>query len=173
MSPPQENKLPFHDVHIDEDELFTQLCVAVRVARVLPDGPKGEFLNLTSVGEQHEHQQLVVRVWREWLSASMERQASWEEEHGPGYQRSGLQGDAQVDESILWAGIAQHVGLRFRAVETSVADDEANRDGTMPAWYRLEHRELLVRSSCLMLALERSWNHTSVPALGAVMLTSR
>lgn len=79
------------EVHLDESELFSQLCTVTNLVKV---GPKrGLFLTLVNLSDG------VIRVWRDWLAAAADR------------QHVGQQDDN--DDGILWADASRTVGIRF------------------------------------------------------------
>lgn len=92
----QHAELESHDVYLDEDESFTQLCTITNLMRVESGG--GRFLSHMNVGDG------VVRVWRDWLAA----QAA---------AVTGKEKGADSKDNILWADHHRHVGLRFRVSE--------------------------------------------------------
>lgn len=84
---------PTQDVHLDESELFSQLCT---------------ITNLVKKGLRHDvwlsHVNMtddIIRVWRDWLAASAARNPLDKDEN-----------------DILWADRAKTVGLRFKAQPT-------------------------------------------------------
>lgn len=165
---------PTQDVHLDEGELFTQLCT---VTNVVKEGPRhGLFISHVNVSDG------VVRVWRDWLA----RHASKNPSDGSGSPRN--------EEDILWADPGKNVGLRFRVVPgpaermpllTGPGDDA-------PVSYVLEYEgehvhvlasdavsrltalvstELLVRSTELLLAVEKSEVHDVAFSSTAIIIS--
>ncbi|KAK1768136.1 F-box domain-containing protein [Phialemonium atrogriseum] len=152
----QQQQPPSHDVHLDESEPFTQLCTVTNVVRVgpsragTPAAAAGQpFLGHVNVSDG------VIRVWRDWLATAASAAA-----------------DSEPEEEVLWADAAQDVGLRFRVREIEptaaerpvlvAADEEA------PVSYRLEHRELLVRTRRLLLVMEEEEERR--PAMGNALV---
>jgi hypothetical protein len=128
----EEPERPSHDVFLDEGELFSQLCTVTNLVKV---GPKpGLFLSHVNINDG------VIRVWRDWLAA----QAASPNSKAP----------------ILWVDMAQHVGLRFRVAEKEYAWERLpillSPDDEPPVAYRLEFEELVVRTSQLLLMVEKS-----------------
>jgi hypothetical protein len=114
-----------HDIHLDEDELFSQLCI---VLNVIQDGPRrGLFASSAPVCD------LVVRIRRDYLRGEAAASVTREQQ----------QGSSNSDNaSIIWIDHSQKVGLRFRVIEiqddslrTSVHDNE-----DPPVSYRLEYQ---------------------------------
>ncbi|KAM0271611.1 hypothetical protein ACHAQH_009038 [Verticillium albo-atrum] len=138
---------PEREVLLDEDELFAQLCVGVSVVQRGPG--RGLFLSYTGVGEG------VLRVWRTWLSDATE---------GKG--------------DVLWADPWKSVGLRF-CVEPMAMPEPAGllrRRGPVsdePAVkYRLRLEELLVRTTQVLLALDKATAQDGARQGKAIIITS-
>lgn len=123
-------------VHLDEGEMFSQLCA---VTNMVKTGPRrGLFLSHVNVNDG------VVRVFRRWLAAKT--------------SETGAGGD---EEPILWTSRHKTVGLKFRVRQNvdarrrpaiwSEAEDE-----DLPVSYTLVYEELLVRTSSLLLEVEKS-----------------
>ena len=134
--------------------MFTQLCTVTNLVKV---GPKpGLFLSHVNIGDG------LVRVWRQWLSAQAARSVA---EAGS---------DSADREHILWADARKQVGLRFRVREKSDGPRPvlALSDEDLPVSYTLEHQELLVRTTQLLLNVEKS-NVQEVTSSGkAVVIAS-
>lgn len=143
---PQEQ--PSHDVSLDENELFSQLCTVTNLVKV---GPKPDlFLSHVNISEG------VIRVWRDWLDA----QAA-----APPTQAA----------PILWADREQHVGVRFRVTEKESGGWEQvavliSTDDDMPVAYRLEFDELVVRTSQLLLMMETSEDQEATTSGKAIVI---
>ncbi|KAJ9156425.1 F-box domain-containing protein [Pleurostoma richardsiae] len=123
------------DVNLDEGELFSQLCTVTNLVKVGPR--RGLFLSHVNVSDG------LIRVWRHWLAERTAR--------GP---ESG-EGEG---ESILWADTRKNVGLRFRVRENVDATRPVivGSDEDVAVRYTLEYQELLVRTSQLLLMVEKS-----------------
>jgi hypothetical protein len=141
---------PSIDVYLDDDESFSQLCTTTNLVRM---GPKpGLFRSHVNVGEG------VVRVWRDWLAA---RAGSGQAGAGVRDRGDGGGGGGAGGEAILWADAARDVGVRFRVAEKDVPGHMQHpvlvaRDEQLPVAYRLEFEELLVRSTTLLVMVEKS-----------------
>lgn len=99
----------------------------------------------------------VIRVWRDWLATAASAAA-----------------DSEPEEEVLWADAAQDVGLRFRVREIEPAAAATAgpvlvaADEEVPVSYRLEHRELLVRTRRLLLVMEEEEERR--PAMGNALV---
>ncbi|ORY00674.1 hypothetical protein BCR34DRAFT_108465 [Clohesyomyces aquaticus] len=151
---------------LDGHELFTQLVAQTNLVKI---GPRnGLFTCFVEVEEG------VVRVWREWLrdmatkeDGTIPRTADLVvEELGKG-RGKGKEAVREIpeapkkmsDESILWVTPSNNTGLRFNIKERRRRREapilmEINED--MPVSYEIEYDELLVRTSHLLLMLEKS-----------------
>ncbi|CAN8101831.1 unnamed protein product [Discula destructiva] len=120
-------------VHLDDGEMFSQLCAVTNLVKLGPR--RGLFLSHVNVNDG------VVRVFRRWLAANA----------------AGVGEDAE--DPILWTDRHQNVGIRFRVQEEST---DARRptlwtdDDDPPVSYNLVYEELLVRTSTLLLEVEKS-----------------
>lgn len=136
-----ELQQPSHDVHLEENELFTQLCTMTNVVKVGPG--RFHFLSHANVSDG------VIRVWRDWLAAKAAVEAGVEG------------GGTHVHDdrpAVLWADAGQHVGLRFSVSEVAAttAPVLVSSEEEMPVSYRLGLEELLVRTHRLLLAMEEA-----------------
>lgn len=126
---------PSIDVYLDDDESFSQLCATTNLVRL---GPKpGLFRSHVNVSDG------VVRVWREWLAARASEKAR----------------ETTTEEVVLWVDAARDVGVRFRVTEKDIRAQHpvlVGNDEQLPVAYRLEFEELLVRSSTLLVMVEKS-----------------
>jgi hypothetical protein len=149
-----EPQLPSHDVHLDENELFTQLCTITNVVKIGPG--RFHFLSHANVSDG------VIRVWRGWLAAKAAAAAA--EVGGGGGDCTPPPHDSRP--AILWADATQHVGLRFRVSEVAAPLGPllVARDEDVPVSYRLGLEELLVRTHRLLLAMEKA--EEEIPTAG-------
>ncbi|OHE96897.1 F-box domain-containing protein [Colletotrichum orchidophilum] len=126
---------------LDDGELFSQLCTTTSLVK---SGPNPGLLASHSNIENG-----VVRVWRHWLAKAAARSTI-----------CSADGDQQrIDEStILWADSTKNVGLRFSVTEVTKERLPAYRglDEDPPVAYSLHYEELLVRTSQVLLAVEKS-----------------
>lgn len=134
----QEEERPSIDIYLDDDESFSQLCAITNLVRM---GPKpGLFRSHVNVSDG------VIRVWRDWLAVQA---------------RAGAQGAwGRGEDCVLWADDANRdVGLRFRVTEKDIRRQHpvlVASDEQLPVAYRLEFDELLVRSSTLLVMVEKA-----------------
>lgn len=123
-------------VHLDDGEMFSQLCA---VTNLVKTGPRrGLFLSHVNVNDG------VVRVFRRWLAAKT---------------AAGAEG-ANRTEPILWTDRYKTVGIKFRVQQDNV---DVRRQPTLwaddddpPVAYTLIYEELVVRTSMLLLEVEKS-----------------
>lgn len=156
-----------YDVHLDEGELFSQLCTVTKLVKT--SAQPGLFLNCANINDG------VIRVWRDWLDRRVADTTNAAEDAA----KNGKDKDtarsipsiADTNQHVLWAYTGKHVGMRFRVTERTVPqrvlaaaaaaqpDNERFRRSTMPAEeppvsFMLEYEELLVRTYELLLAME-------------------
>lgn len=122
-------------VHLDDGEMFSQLCA---VTNLVKTGPRrGLFLSHVNVNDG------VVRVFRRWLAAKTATDAE----------------GASDEDPILWTDRHKTVGIKFRVQQDNAdmrrptlwADDD-----DPPVAYTLVYEELLIRTSELLLEVEKS-----------------
>jgi hypothetical protein len=142
-----EPEIASETIHLDESEPFIQLCTVVNIVKRGPR--KGLFLSHVNVQEG------LIRTWREWLA----KRADNESEAPP----------------ILWADAKQDVGIRFGLVERKALPQQAvfvMSDEDFPVSYRLEFSELLVRTSKLLVNLEKSETEELTNTGNAIIIAS-
>ncbi|KAF4637552.1 hypothetical protein G7Y89_g521 [Cudoniella acicularis] len=134
----KHEELVCQDVYLDSHELFSQLVTTTNIVKL---GPKpGVFMSSVNVGEG------LTRVWRHWLSECVRCEAQEDE---PRYER---------EKKLLWADSANNVGLRMNVVERKDLEPiVVRRDEDPPVSYTLQYKELAVRTSQLLLMMERSF----------------
>lgn len=122
-------------VQLDEGEMFSQLCAQTNLVKTGPR--RGLFLSHVNLNDG------VVRVFRRWLAAR-------------------AAGDDDSEDPVLWTDRRKTVGLKFRVTE-KVVDDGARpaiwsqaEEEDLPVSYTLVYEELLVRTSTLLLEVEKS-----------------
>lgn len=127
---PEDDDSASIKVSLDDGEMFSQLCT---VTNLVKTGPRrGLFLSHVNINDG------VVRVFRRWLAA----RATGEEGTDP----------------ILWTDRNKTVGLKFR-VHENVDERPAiwsETDEDLPVSYTLVYEEVLVRTSRLLLNVEKS-----------------
>jgi len=163
---------------LEGHELFTQLCA---VANLVQPGPRrGLFGSIQPVEEG------VVRVWREWLRMMAGMADDVDDgipEAGSGAQAERQEvgsatKEVQKDERILWIDIKKNVGLKLKVTErhwrrdmpvlwSADEDDiamsyEVEYQGMSrfhqitPLFQQIDSLEILVKTSHLLLMLEKS-----------------
>ncbi|KAK4188779.1 F-box domain-containing protein [Podospora australis] len=133
----QRETKPTHDLYLDEDEPFSQLCAVTSVSKV---GPKpGLYLSHVNLDDS------VIRIKRDWLASQV------------GRRRGSADTPSIEDDNILWTDNTKEVGIRFRVTEIDVgAPVLLNSEEDPPVGYSLEFEELLVRASTLLMTVEKS-----------------
>lgn len=127
-------------VQLDEGEMFSQLCAQTNLVKTGPH--RGLFLSHVNINDG------VVRVFRRWLKA----------------RASGSDGD---EDPILWTDRKKTVGLKFRVTENVDATAAATTTRRPTVWSRVEdedpavsytlvYEELVVRTSTLLLEVEKA-----------------
>ncbi|KAF2824232.1 hypothetical protein CC86DRAFT_354104 [Ophiobolus disseminans] len=144
---------------LESHELFTQLVSQTNLVRI---GPRhGLFTCFVEVEEG------VLRVWKDWLEsmAIRGRKADIDapqEVVGRGKEVAKEVEDKEVDlddARILWVSASKNTGIRFNVKERKFRRDVPiliRADEGMPASYEIEYDELLIRTSHLLLMLEKS-----------------
>ncbi|KAF2188617.1 hypothetical protein K469DRAFT_748375 [Zopfia rhizophila CBS 207.26] len=150
-------------LNLDGHELFTQLCAQTNLVKI---GPRnGLFTCFVAVEEG------VVRVWREWLKDQAVRgeskhttvQEEVVEEVGKGKEpvrEVQREGTGIYNNNILWVSQSKNTGLRFNVKERKLRRDApllVRVDEDTPVSYEIEYDELLIRTSHLLLMLEKSF----------------
>lgn len=138
------------DIYLDSGELFSQLCTVTNLVRL---GPKpGMFLSHVNVSDG------LIRVWRDWLAA-----------------RAAEEGSGSEEDALLWADPAHTVGLRFRVTEKDIRSEHpvlVASDEELPVAYRLEFEELLLRTSTLLVMVDKSEMQEPPPEGNAIVIAS-
>lgn len=140
---------------LDSHELFTQLCAVINLAKA---GPRnGLFLSFVEVEDG------ILRVWRDWLGRTAGPDGGWSEAQVAIREEKveGAEGSSRLndEERILWIGTAQNVGIKLRIRERRFRRENAILvavDEDVAVSYDIEYEELLVRTSHLLLMIERS-----------------
>ncbi|KAI8723354.1 F-box domain-containing protein [Fusarium sp. LHS14.1] len=121
-------------IHLDDGELFSQLCA---VTNLVKEGPKrGLFISHVNIVDG------VVRIFRNWLAEMASKQDL----------------SSAGSESIVWVGRHDNVGIRFRVVPAASETMPliSGPDDDPPVHYTMVYEELLVRASSLLQAVEHS-----------------
>lgn len=165
-----------YDVHLDEGELFSQLCTVTSLVRT--GARPGLFLNCVNIDDG------VIRVWRDWLSQRVRPAAAAAVAASPSATEAGgnqaIPSVVDTDQHILWAYTGKHVGMRFRVTEGDQPTDHENRFTRRatalveePAVsYQLEYEELLVRTYALLLAVETAAAQETAQSSRGVVVAS-
>ncbi|TLD26460.1 hypothetical protein PspLS_05186 [Pyricularia sp. CBS 133598] len=142
---------PSLDVHLDEGEQFSQLVTVTNVVEM--GSRRGQFLGHANFSDG------VLRVWRAWLAAAT----------------SAAGGQGEQREAILWADAERHVGVRFRVSRKDAWSQPLllGADEDPPVSYRLDYEELVVRTSQLLLTMERSESQVATSSGSSIYIDPR
>ncbi|KAJ8116780.1 hypothetical protein OPT61_g1867 [Boeremia exigua] len=149
-------------VNLEAHELFTQLVTQTNLVKIGPYN--GLFSAFVDVEEG------VVRVWRKWLSENSAKYNNVDadvkdediEDLGHGSEAVCEVDEktlASKDQRILWVSAAKNTGIRFNVKERKLRKDAPiliRNDEDAPVSYDIEYDELLIRTSHLLLMLEKS-----------------
>ncbi|KAH6612015.1 hypothetical protein C7974DRAFT_406854 [Boeremia exigua] len=147
---------------LDANELFTQLVSQTNLVKI---GPYNGFFSAFVDVEEG-----VIRVWRKWLSSAVARgntpgahmRKDGTEEMGKegGFACESLEEKTDIDDQrLLWVSAAKNTGIRFKVKERKLRRDAPiliRNDEDVPVSYDIEYDELLIRTSHLLLMLEKS-----------------
>jgi hypothetical protein len=119
--PDGTEELVEHNVSLDENEPFTQLCVVINF--VQPGPSRGIFRSSVTIADG------VLRIWRRWLieRASREASTNW----------TGNDGDEKA--RTLWLDNRENVGLRLRIREKGSNAPLLERNEVSPVSYGMEY----------------------------------
>lgn len=123
------------NISLDDGEMFSQLCCVTNMVK--GSARRGLFLSHVNINDG------VMRVFRRWL-------------------RERASGTGDKREDILWTDRKKNVGLRFKVREDVGARSgpaiwtQKDEDEDLPVSYELEYQELVVRTSQLLLNVEKS-----------------
>ncbi|KAI4128430.1 MAG: hypothetical protein LQ338_002752 [Usnochroma carphineum] len=137
-----------HRLFLDAHELFTQLSVTAALVQVGPR--RGVFLSFIDVIDKK-----TPRVWREWLAEKANGSTNGETQNRE--DKVGI--SASQSEPIIWADSGKTLGLRVRVKENKWRKDApiiVHRDEDQAISYSLELEELLISTTHLLLAVEKS-----------------
>ncbi|KAF9693971.1 hypothetical protein EKO04_007892 [Ascochyta lentis] len=165
-------------VSLEAHELFTQLVAQTNLVKIGPYN--GLFSAFVDVEEG------VLRVWREWLSNTATRGSTLSADVGQEIVEEVGKGKEVVrevaeekfdpnDQRILWISTAKNTGIRFNVKERKLRRDAPiliRNDEDMPVSYDIEYDELLIRTSHLLLMLEKSMVQEDNSAANAVVFGS-
>ncbi|KAL8919782.1 MAG: hypothetical protein Q9172_004811 [Xanthocarpia lactea] len=144
----QQLDLVIHNICLDAHELFTQLSITAALVQVGPR--RGVFLSFIDIVDKR-----TPRIWRDWL---VDRARDVTNESPPFPEDKTDQGDNQ-SSSTIWADQGKTVGLKVRVKENKwkgKAPILVHRDEDPAISYSLELEELLVSTTHLLLAVEKS-----------------
>ncbi|OCK82054.1 hypothetical protein K432DRAFT_441878 [Lepidopterella palustris CBS 459.81] len=158
-----KDELVRQTLSLDGHELFAQLCCVSNLVKI---GPRsGLFRCFVEVEDG------VLRVWRDWMARMAERgeagrgsESMEQDRSGSGKGKEAVEENVNEspcldDESILWVSSAKNTGLRLRIRERMSRRDAPillRVDEDVPVSYEIVYDELLVRTSHLLLMLEKS-----------------
>ncbi|MCJ1321396.1 hypothetical protein MMC15_006740 [Xylographa vitiligo] len=149
-----------HLLNLDSHELFSQLCVVTNLVQLGPR--RGIFYAFVNVADG------VIRVWREWLAqrGEVDGEKAGEAPHrftgeldSPEEQRkvSAIVEEVDAGARTLWVDNHKNVGIRVRIKQRIWRDVPVilHSDEDPAVSYDMTYEELLVRTTHLLLALER------------------
>ncbi|KAL8672220.1 MAG: hypothetical protein Q9168_003322 [Polycauliona sp. 1 TL-2023] len=145
MAEEQQLDLVTHNISLDAHELFTQLSITAALVQVGPR--RGVFLSFIDIVDKRN-----PRLWRGWLAESAMK------------DRSSVS-DGQTKEidnqlsSMIWADEGKTMGLKVRVKEKKwrgAAPIMIHKDEDPAISYSLELQELLISTTHLLLAVEKS-----------------
>lgn len=139
-----------HTVNLDSHELFSQLCLSTSLVKLGP--VTGVFPSVVEAASG------VIRVWRHWLREQAVRT-----------QKAGQDNVLDPDDedegnaNVLWVDWKKDIGLRvrvreriwLRGVQAPILEEVGDLD-ERPVSYAIEIKEVVIRTSHLILAIERS-----------------
>ncbi|KAL8709322.1 MAG: hypothetical protein Q9220_005915 [cf. Caloplaca sp. 1 TL-2023] len=138
-----------HNVFLDAHELFTQLMINAALVQVGPR--RGVFTSFIDIVDKK-----TPRIWRDWLV----RKAQDERSENMPTMRNAVEGlDDLQSSSIVWADQGKTVGLRVKVTEKRWRRDVPiimHKDEDQPISYSLELEDLLISTTHLLLAVEKS-----------------
>lgn len=145
FEPPKPIELAAQTINLDSHELFSQLCVSVNLVQVGPR--RGVFLSCVDVLKK-----TTPRIWRKWLAESAESLRS------PDLETTDLK-DERKRRHIIWVDHAHNVGIRAYVQERRWRRNAPiliPKDEDQAVSYSIELEELLIRTTHVLLAVERS-----------------
>ncbi|KAI1386080.1 uncharacterized protein F4822DRAFT_304917 [Hypoxylon trugodes] len=148
---------PSHDIYLDSDEPFSQLCTITNLVKIGPR--RGLFSSIANITDT------VIRVKRDWLKSEAAKVAGMQ-------QRASKSVD---DTSVLWTNDStKTVGLRFKVVQDQSVPTPIlfGRDEEPSVSYSLEYQELLIRANWLLLSFETAEAQQVTHAGKAVVIAS-
>ncbi|MCJ1370707.1 hypothetical protein MMC20_001920 [Loxospora ochrophaea] len=138
-----------HHITLESFEPFSQLHVQ---SALVKQGPRrGVFHNYIHIKDG------IVRIFRDWL---MERARAAGGDSAKETRLRSIE-KTEPDARILWLNDARNVGLRVRVKERRWRQGMPilfHKDESIGASYSIEYEELLIRTSYLLLAVERDAN---------------
>ncbi|KAI4229218.1 MAG: hypothetical protein L6R36_001067 [Xanthoria steineri] len=141
----QRLDLVTHNISLDVHELFTQLSITAALVQVGPR--RGVFLSFIDVVDKR-----TPRVWRDWLDQRARKgRLSVSEE-----QMENVDGQAH---SMIWADQGKTMGLKVQVKRKKwrgQAPVLVHRDEDPAISYSLDLEELLISTTHLLLAVEKS-----------------
>lgn len=139
------------EVNLEGFEDFSQLCVVVNLVQVMP----GTSLLLSALNIEDG----VIRLWREWLR----KQCDWWKATAEQAKEEGSMAQIPQDwDDLLWVDQHKTVGLKMRVRAKAwnpafpILMHHDDRDEGAWVGYEVDLRELHIRSTRLLLTVERS-----------------
>ena len=141
-----------HTVNLDSHELFSQLCLSTSLVKLGP--VTGVFPSVVEAAGG------VIRVWRHWLREQAVRRPRARQDNVLGPED---EDEDEGNENVLWVDWKRNIGLRvrvrertwLRGVQAPILEEVEELD-ERPVSYAIEIEEVVIRTSHLILAIERS-----------------
>ncbi|KAL2040431.1 hypothetical protein N7G274_006874 [Stereocaulon virgatum] len=149
------------NVNLEAHEPFTQLRLLASLVQVGPR--RGFFISIQNIVEKK-----TARIFRTWLAEMAERTVHDDAANSPA-------SISPEEESVVWVDHNKIAGLRVRVKETRWRKDAPiliHRDEGQAISYSLELRELLISTTHLMLAVEKSLQDTETDSGRAMVFGS-
>ncbi|OJK00933.1 hypothetical protein ASPACDRAFT_77795 [Aspergillus aculeatus ATCC 16872] len=150
-----DNRTVTRLINLEEVENFSQLCVVVNVVKVMP----GSDLLLSA----HTVEDGVIRVFRNWLKEreGWDRDRDRNQAHAHGNNPSDRASVEGCDDaSMLWVDPSRNVGIKARVRGRRYVDQQmpllVHRDEEQGITYELDIEELHIRTTCLLMTVEKS-----------------
>ncbi|KAI4280569.1 MAG: hypothetical protein L6R38_004365 [Xanthoria sp. 2 TBL-2021] len=141
----QQLDLVTHNISLDVHELFTQLSITAALVQVGPR--RGVFLSFIDVVDKR-----TPRVWRGWLDERARKSRSSVSEEQ-------MEKVDDQSSSMIWADQGKTMGLKVQVKEKMWREQASvlvHRDEDPAISYSLELEELLISTTHLLLAVEKS-----------------
>jgi hypothetical protein len=129
-------------LELESYECFSQLQSVVNLVQKGPT--KGLFTNCISIGEG------LTRVWRDWLAERAQNLVPLNE--------GKVEPEEEHKKRLLWSSVKEDIGLRLRVIKTETVIEPGmhHRDEDQDVCYTMQYEELVIRTSQLLLMVEKS-----------------